>query len=247
MSADVDQLRGLLGRIDSHQEKLSQALLTLESRIVDLMSQAPLKDGQLFDLEWAIAARSELRSIIEQEYLAVIDGLVREYNSAAAEVSAMLSNYGKFVDLDKSIISQLQTLTFKGFEDLGNQYLDIVAKEIYQNTLTGISFGESVKIIQNSVDASLGRYASQQLHDGLMQFDAAINIKIAKDTGATKFKYYGSDDDATRDFCAKHVGKTYTEEEIKKIWEGSWSGKIDGDPFIVRGGYNCRHRFRPVI
>lgn len=247
MGADVDQLRSLLGRIDDHQEKLSQALVTLEKRIVDLMSQAPLKDGQLFDLEWAIAARVELRSIIEREYLTVIDGLVREYNAVAAEVTAMLSNYGKFVDLDKSVISQLQSLTFKGFEDLGNQYLDIVAKEIYQNTLTGTAFGASVQIIQNSVDASLGRYASQQLHDGLMQFDAAVNIKIAKDTGVTKFKYYGSNDEVTRDFCSKHVGKTYTEEEIKKIWEGNWSGKIDGDPFIVRGGYNCRHRFRPVI
>jgi hypothetical protein len=247
MPADVNQLRDLIGRIDDHQEKLAQALVTLEKRLTDLMGQAPLMDGQLFDLEWSIAARSEVRAIIQKEYLSAVDGLVREYNAVAVEVSDMLSNYGDFVKLDKGVVSQLQTLTFKGFEDLGDQYLDIVSKEIYQNTLTGTAFGESVKIIQNSVDAKLGRYASQQLHDGLMQFDAAINIKIAKDTGATKFKYYGQNDEVTRDFCSKHVGKTYTEEQIKEIWKGNWSGKINGDPFIVRGGYNCRHRFRPVI
>ena len=36
-------------------------------------------------------------------------------------------------------------------------------------------------------------------------------------------------------------------EEIEEIWSGSWAGKIDGNPFIVRGGYNCRHRFRAVF
>ena len=42
-------------------------------------------------------------------------------------------------------------------------------------------------------------------------------------------------------------GKTYTKEEIEEIWSGSWAGKISGDPFVVRGGYNCRHRFRGVF
>jgi hypothetical protein len=80
-----------------------------------------------------------------------------------------------------------------------------------------------------------------------LQFDATVNTKIALDAGATEFKYYGPDDETTREFCERHVGKTYTKEEIAEIWSGEWAGKISGDPFVVRGGYNCRHRFRGIF
>ena len=72
-------------------------------------------------------------------------------------------------------------------------------------------------------------------------------IDNALDAGATEFKYYGPDDETTREFCERHVGKTYTKEEIAEIWSGEWAGKISGDPFVVRGGYNCRHRFRGIF
>lgn len=247
MPADVDQLRAVIARADRHQELLSDALLKLENRISDLMATAPLRDGDLFDLEWALAARVELREAIEQEYLATVDSIVREYAVVADEALVMLKTYGDVTKIDPAIISQLQSFTFQGFDDLGQNFLDAVSKELYESTLTGTSFANSLNTIKQSVDASLGRYAKQALHDGLMQFDASINTKLALDAGATEFKYYGPDDSATRDFCQKHVGKTYTKEEIEEIWSGSWAGKISGDPFVVRGGYNCRHRFRGVF
>tara|TARA_R110000850_G_scaffold273813_1_gene410655 strand:+ start:41 stop:790 length:750 start_codon:yes stop_codon:yes gene_type:complete len=247
MAEDVDQLRAVIARADKHQERLSAALVTLENRITDIMATAPLKDGALFDLEWAIKARVELRQAIESEYLATVDGLVREYTVVANEVAAMLNTYGNVSKLDPSIISELQSMTFKGFEDLGQNYLDVVSKELYENTLVGTTFAQSVATIKASVNSELGRYASQSLHDSLMQFDATVNTKIAIDAGATEFKYYGPDDSVTREFCSKHVGKVYTKEEIIAEWSGSWAGKISGDPFVVRGGYNCRHRFRGVF
>lgn len=247
MAEDVDQLKAVIARADRHQRLLSAALITLERRISSLMATAPLRDGNLFDLEWAVQARVQLREAIEQEYLTAVDGIVREYVTVADEAVAMLKTYADVTKLDPAIISRLQSMTFQGFNDLGQNFLDAVSKEIYENTLTGTSFATSVETIRQSVDASLGRYAKQALHDGLMQFDAAVNTKIALDAGATEFKYYGPDDEVTRDFCEKHVGKTYTKEEIEEIWSGSWAGKISGDPFVVRGGYNCRHRFRGVF
>ena len=247
MPADVDQLNAVIAQANRHQELLSVALIRLENRIADLMSTAPLRDGDLFDLEWAIQARTELRQVIEQEYLATVDNIVRQYAGVADDIVAMLGTYGDVTKLDPAIISQLQSLTFQGFDDLGQNFLDAVSKEIYESTLTGTSFVNSLATIKQSVDASLGRYAKQALHDGLMQFDAAVNTRIALDAGATEFKYYGPDDSVTRDFCEKHVGKTYTKQEIEEIWSGSWAGKISGDPFVVRGGYNCRHRFRGVF
>ena len=92
------------------------------------------------------------------------------------------------------------------------------------------------------------RYASQMVHDSLMQFDAGINVAAGKEVGATEWKYYGSVIQDSRPWCVKHAGKRFTEDEIREMWANNeWQGKAPGDPFIVRGGYNCRHHWRPVF
>lgn len=95
---------------------------------------------------------------------------------------------------------------------------------------------------------NMRRYASQMVHDSLMQFDASLNVAAGKEIGADRWKYYGSVIRDSRDWCKRHAGKTYTEQEIIELWDGNaWGGKMPGNPFIVRGGYNCRHHWRPVF
>ena len=94
---------------------------------------------------------------------------------------------------------------------------------------------------------NMRRYASQMVQDSLMQFDASINVNAGIQAGAEKWKYYGDVIRDSRPFCREHAGNEYTTDEIAEIWSGDWKGKASGDPFIVRGGYNCRHHFRPVF
>lgn len=247
MAADRDQLNYTIGVAERHQRELASALAKMERRIIQLMSGAPLTDGQLFDLEWAVSARNELRQIVQEEYLEQISDMVADYAEVAAQAEAMLGTYSEFVVLDQNVVRQLQQLTFNGFEALGQDFTEVVAKAIYDNTLTGLSFADAVEQIRSSVDADLGRYANVALHDGLMDFNATINTNMGLNAGADKFKYYGPDDSKTRPHCDKYVGEVMTLDEIKEAWSGSWSGKRDGSPLVVRGGYNCRHHFRPVF
>jgi hypothetical protein len=247
MPTDIEHGEDLAKLVALHQKRLGDALVTLEDRIADLMATAPLKDGELFDLEWAIAARTEIRRLVEEEYLTAVDEIIREYPSVAASASTMLATYGAFTEVDPKVIMQLQNLTFQGFEDIGNEYIDVISKEVYQNTLTGRAFSESVKTIKEVAGGSMARYATQQMHDSLMQFDASINVAIGKEAGATKWKYVGRLIETSRPFCREHEGEVMTTERIEKLWAGDWAGKASGDPFIVRGGYNCKHRFRPVF
>ena len=247
MPTDIEHGEDLAKLVALHQKRLGDALVTLEDRIADLMATAPLKDGELFDLEWAIAARTEIRRLVEEEYLTAVDGIIREYPSVAASASTMLATYGAFTEVDPKIITQLQNLTFQGFEDIGNEYIDVISKEVYQNTLTGRAFAESVKTIKEVAGGNMARYATQQMHDSLMQFDASINVAIGKEAGATKWKYVGRLIETSRPFCREHEGEVMTTERIEELWAGDWAGKASGDPFIVRGGYNCKHRFRPVF
>lgn len=275
---------------DTHQQRLSDALVTLEERVADVMADAPLKGGKLFDTEWAINARPQLREAMDDAYLSEVDAVVRGYGGVATDAQDMLGQYGDFTKLDPSVINQLQTLSFQGFESVANEYLDVLANEVYQSTLTGRSFNDTVKNLRQTINGvyiqsddveaqrlvdivnngtataskeaaeqlrtkfardragnNLRRYSTQMAQDSLMQFDASINTAIGKSTGATKWKYYGDVIRDSRPFCRQHSGQVFTDEEIDETWAGSWQGKSSGDPFIVRGGYNCRHHWRPVF
>ena len=104
------------------------------------------------------------------------------------------------------------------------------------------------KRFQNvTVGGGMYQTVSQEAHDSVMDFDGVFTIHRAKQAGLKRFKYSGTLIANSRDFCVRHVGETYTEEEIRSIWSSqSWSGKRAGDPFVVRGGERCRHFFIPV-
>ncbi len=290
MAADSDYADILERLADSHQERLSGALKTLEEDVARLMATAPIKEGKLFDLEWAVAARPKIRAALESDYLAEVDAAIRDYTKVSADASKMLSSYGDFSKLDQTAITQLQRLSFQGFEGVANEYLDVMANEVYQSTLTGRSFDDTVKNLRQTINGvyiesdnleanrlvdvatngtasqqadavrklqtiyardrvgnNLRRYATQMAQDSLMQFDASINTAIGKQSGASKWKYYGSTIRDSRPFCVEHAGQVFTDDEIEETWAGSWKGKASGDPYIVRGGYNCRHHWRPVF
>jgi hypothetical protein len=92
---------------------------------------------------------------------------------------------------------------------------------------------------------------SQQNNDAILRrikrlFDSSIisivsSITKTMGTAQSKYKYVGGIILTTRPFCNSHNGKVYSQTEITNIWSGSWEGKAPGDPFAVRGGYNCRH------
>jgi len=291
MPADIDHARIIERLGDAHEERLQTALRRLEERVVAIVSAAPTKAGSLFDLEWAIAARTQIQSVLEQEYLAEVQAIVDGYDEALASAQSMLGEYGAFTEISPDVIRNLKRLSFQGFEAIGNEYLDTLANEIYQNTITGRPVSESVKTLRHAINGiyiesdsveanrlvdiarngsdaqraeaieklhtlyardrvgnNLRRYATQMVHDSLMQFDSSIVVAAGKEAGAEKWKYYGSVIRDSREWCKDHAGKSYTEDEIREMWaNNSWAGKAPGDPFIVRGGYNCRHHFRPVF
>ena len=94
---------------------------------------------------------------------------------------------------------------------------------------------------------NLRRYATQMVQDSLMGFDGQFAKFRAEELGLKHYKYSGSLVRDSRDFCKKNLNKIYTDEQIRKIWSSqTWSGKAQGDPFVVRGGYNCRHFWQPI-
>jgi len=108
------------------------------------------------------------------------------------------------------------------------------------------------KYARDKAGENMKKYSGQLLNDSLRQFDAQLNIAKANDAGLEYVKYFGSVIATTRRHCAlvragsydKRPSGLFTKDEVRNLWNRlDWSGKQSGDPFVVRGGYNCRHQW----
>jgi hypothetical protein len=242
---------------DNHEAQIKKTLENLEEEIISTISRAT--EGELISTRIAIELRKDIKRHIQETYLFEADTIIREYDKI---VNEFLNEFGtlnipdKFKSLTKidlETINALKYQSFSGFEDLANRYLTDISSNVYQNAIAGRSFRDMVKDIKGKVTGledragkPMSSHAGQLAHDSIMQFDGQFTIHKAKEAGLKHFKYTGTIMGTTRDFCRRHIGNTYNEKQIRAIWTGSWAGKSSGDPFIVRGGYRCRHTWLPV-
>lgn len=289
--AAADDYADILERLaDQHQRRIADILAVVETDLARQFDDAPTTDGALFDLEWAVNARTEMRRILEEDYLAEIQDMLGDYRAVADEQFRMLNTYGRFTRVAPEAIAGLQRLSFQGFEALANSQLESLANGVYQATLAGRDKADFIQQLRGQINGiyqasdqeeirqlvevaqeatgarqqaaidrlhrvynadrlgnNLRRYATTYATDSLNQFSASLTIATANEQGIDRFEYYGDIIRDSREFCKKHVGKEYTREEIDRIWAGSWAGKSPGDPFLVRGGYNCRHQWLPIV
>ena len=80
----------------------------------------------------------------------------------------------------------------------------------------------------------------------VMRFDGAFTANRAKRAGITRYRYEGGVIDTSRPWCADLAGQTLDEASMNDLWTESWAGKSGDNPFVDRGGYNCRHYWVPV-
>lgn len=150
-------------------------------------------------------------------------------NAARGRVS------GIFMESDDRLVRRTQS-QLRRLQAAGAEPEEIrKAVRVIRERLTGIN-----------VTASLRDLTSKTVQDTVMKFDGAYTAGKAKRAGVKRWRYDGGSTAESRDWCLAHVGNTYTEEEIYNLWTDDWSGKEPGDPFVVRGGYNCQHFWVPV-
>ena len=216
----------------------------------------------------AIELRTDLKRFIDETYRTTADSMVRDYDQIVQEFMKEFGelnipdNFKTLTQADALTITQLKFQSFQGFEDIASRYLNEISTQVYQNAIAGKPFNEMVKDLRGLITGDVDRrgrpmstYASQIAHDSVMQFDGQFTIYKADEAGLTKFKYTGTEVGDTRPFCVQELrkargGTTYTKEEVQTLHNTRSGdrllGKAEGDPFIVRGGYRCRHTWLPV-
>ena len=132
-----------------------------------------------------------------------------------------------------------------------NELVDFINENKFDNSKK-IQVEEAIRKLHTQYASdragnNLRRYASQIAHDSVMQFHGQFTVAKAKESGLNHYRYTGTLVRDSRPFCQNMLNKTLTEEEIRQIWNTQgWQGKSTGDPFIVRGGYRCRHTWIPT-
>jgi len=156
-----------------------------------------------------------------------------------------------FEDMVSNIRSHINGVYKKSNSREINELVDFINEFKFDASKTK-AVEEAVKKLQTEYGAdragnNLRKYAGQIAHDSVMQFHGQFTVSKAKEAGLTHYRYTGTLVRDSRPFCQSMLNKVLTEQEIRDIWNNQgWAGKSTGDPFIVRGGYRCRHTWIPT-
>ena len=168
-------------QIEIAEEKYYKTLIAtldrIEQEVTALANKdLPQTDGKLIELQAAIAIRPKIKAIIDREYLAWSDTVVREgftkqakrvekafktiLEKARKQNKVSASDLAKFSELTKGDLALVQNLKqqfFTQFKDVSNTFTRRLSEKVYQNTLVGNSFTELETELRQTINGIYAR------------------------------------------------------------------------------------------
>ncbi len=220
-------------QIEIAEEKYYKTLIAtldrIEQEVTALANKdLPQTDGKLIELQAAIAIRPKIKAIIDREYLAWSDTVVREgFTKQAKRIEKAFKRIGnipvQFQELTKGDLALVQNLKqqfFTQFKDVSNTFTRRLSEKVYQNTLVGNSFTELETELRQTIngiyarsdDAEANRlinFINNNKFDKSKQSEVdkalqTLQSKFARDRAGENMKRYASQilNDSLRDFDA---------------------------------------------
>jgi len=244
--------------IRHHRRRLLDSIKTLENNIIDMTKEFKSSNGSLMgprvNMKQAQKMHSKLTSLFNETYGTEARQVVKGFTSSANYIKRNFKSLDvamDFTSVDKDMIKALKKNTWKNFNQFGLQAQEKLVDVMYNSVVGKQPFSQMVNrfrgILSGFEDVrgrSMANYADLYAHDSIMDFHNTVNLKKSDDLGFKHFLYYGSAMTTTRDFCFRRIGKVFSKEAIES-WNFGWSGK-SGPAMTNRGGYRCRHHWRPV-
>ena len=211
------------------QDFLEQSDLPISPE--DYTSESALLDLSANEFASTIEGNSE--SIVKTVVLATVAGVATEQivNQVRGRISGVqMESTDPNVRRQQRKLNKMMKKGATGAE-LAAQ-VAVIKRVLPGNVNTAASVATAMKTVVNNVVGEFnGTYAKNRA--------SRNNIEM--------FEYVGPVDGLTRPFCSGMAGARMSAEEIQNVWDSSgWQGKEPGDPFVVRGGYNCRHYWIPI-
>lgn len=150
-----------------YYEQLITTLDKIEREVVSLAGRTlPLDNqGKLFQLKSAVAVQPLIRQILEREYLAWSDKVVRQgYTKQAKRIEKAFKTIGnipvefqQLTESDLILIQNLKRQSFTQFKDISNTFTRTLSQKVYQYTLLGADPVDLEKELRQTIN---GIYAS---------------------------------------------------------------------------------------
>jgi len=162
-----------------YYESLLATLDKIEKEVTSLAGRTLPTDDleRLYDLKIAVSMQPKIRAILEREYLAWSDKVVREgFTKQAKRIERAFKGIGnipkefqQLTNADLTLITNLKRQSFTQFKDVSNTFTRRLTEKIYQSTLTSVEFAELEKDLRQTIN---GIYASAD--------DKKINTLVKK-------------------------------------------------------------------
>ena len=250
---------------DINAQLLEQALTRVNSRIAMLVGALQAdSDNVLITDEIALAKalnmRTEIASVFAKEFDGVSQTLLNSFVIAAKEASQSMidagidSKYASFTVTDASVVDAMMKDTGIEITSASLAAQSQISQAVYVSVVSGGSKAELIAQCQQYLigqtdkrGVSMLSHLDTIIRTRYMEVNSIVMQSKAKAAGVTSYKYVGGAVKDSRAWCLQHRGKIFTEDEIKAWADKQWAGKKAGDPFVIRGGWNCIHKFIPVV
>jgi hypothetical protein len=227
-------------QIDAH-DALIQSLTTrfgkgLSDRFADLLTSIALLGPN--------PTRLQVQNLFAplQGYVTDQRGLLNEIYASNVSMNAQVIDANLFSTQVETAIQETLVSVQKSIDTQQNNIINSVVLGSIAGTGIALLVKELKPVVKKAINTIVNG-----VNTIIRNFDGAVTILRSAVAGIDRFRYVGGLIPTSRNFCQSHNGDIMTLKEINNIWKSqTWGGKAPGNPFVVRGGYNCRHHFVPV-
>ena len=212
----------------------------------DALQQEMVRDLQKLSKDKRFKSIDEFLLAIDQLDLEQIVRLKAQniINGYTAAHTQILTDMTLFADVTENTLRALTNFSTSSFADSLGKMSGVIKTEIVKGVLGEASERGIFQAIQQQAGLSNAQMRTL-VTTGLNDYSASVGkIMMDESPENEKFRYVGAIDEKTRPFCLRvWEAGTLTKKEIKERFPRN---DQNGDTFISRGGYNCRHQWMPV-
>ncbi len=280
--------------IEAAGVKLDEIIVRYQGKMLEMImssiiEEMDVKDGIIQDTAKNYRLISSMETVLKKFGRQREELIAKEIFTASESLAAFNNKYFSFIISEKidKVIEAARKATDLRFgldggkfvrggllESIFSQYGVMDVKQLMSKAVSsGMGMREFIKQIGGFVVGTKEkggiseRKFKQFSFDVFMQYDATYNKKMAEEAGLKYFVYFGDLVKDSRDFCAAHIRKVFSEQEAEewKDWTPAKGQKDNAypegwvikaknlyevpsymsypgyDPLTDRGGYNCQH------
>lgn len=151
-----------------------------------------------------------------------------------------------FTKVARAAIDALLSVTDDQIRKLAGDATEESARYLMQTVISGGPEADLIDKIASTMQKRKDQ-ARTMAETMVAGFERQLTVQHAQDNGIEVFAYLGPDDGVTREWCSHWAGRSGTVEEFEETGS-DWGRESQPLPVLAYGGgYNCRHRFVPLV